>query len=49
MKLSDVTYDIYSLFPGAHFETVNDELVIWTGMFEDAMGNLHPTKERVVD
>jgi len=49
MKLSDVTYDIYSIFPSAHFDEVQGEVVIYTGMFEDAMGNLHPTKERVVD
>ena len=45
MKLSDVTYDIYSIFPSAHFDYVNGELVIYTGMYQDAMGILHPTKD----
>lgn len=44
MKLADVTYDIYSVFPSAHFDEVNGEVVIYTGMAEDAMGNLYPTK-----
>lgn len=44
MKLSNIVNDIYSLFPSAHFETVNDELVIYTGMSQDASGLLHPTK-----
>lgn len=45
MKLSDVTYDIYSIFPSAHFAEVQGEVVIYTGMSEDAMGNLYPTKD----
>lgn len=45
MKLANISNDIYSLFPSAHFETINNELVIFTGMSEDASGRLHPTKD----
>jgi hypothetical protein len=46
MKLSDVAYDIYAVFPRAHFEEINGEVVIYTGMVEDEYTmTLHPIKE----
>ena len=44
MKISDISTDIYSLFPDAYIGKYNDEVVIFTGMTEDSTGLLHPTK-----
>ena len=46
MKLADVAYDIYSIFPDARIKEINGEVVIYTGMVEDDYSmTLHSIKE----